>query len=249
MTQQDIFQTAQEQLAIDLNCSTADLISEKDTFIFTEAKNNPGRRSFPRDERHFEMATIGHATVITTTPDILHIIKPMLDGKSRDEGFAMPFVYYHTLVHLPDLKALKPISPPVGFDYEIVERDNIPALYEIKGFENAIGYDINHPRPDMQAWLAKKDGKIVGMAGCSADCARMWQVGIDVLPDYRNHNLAVYLVTQLTLEILSRGYVPYYSTSVSNIASQRVAYRSGYAPVWTCAYKGKFDGFETAPVG
>lgn len=28
-------------------------------------------------------------------------------------------------------------------------------------------------------------GKLVGLAGCSADCAGMWQIGIDVLPEYR----------------------------------------------------------------
>ena len=238
MTQKGILQTAQEQLATDLNCSPEDLMNEKDTFVFTEVKNNPGRRPFPRDERHFEMATMGRAIVITATPDILHIIKPMLDGKSRDEAFAMPFVYSHTLAYLPDLKSLKPITPPEGFEYEMVEQDGIPVLYAAKGFENAIQYDTNRPRPDTLVWLAKKDGKIVGMSGASIDCAKMWQVGIDILPGYRNNNLAAYLVTQLTLEILNRGYVPYYCTSVSNVASQRVAHRSGYAPAWACAFKG-----------
>ena len=247
MTQKDMLQIVHEQLAIDLNCQPNDLVSDDDVFIFTKAKDNPGRRPFPRDERHFEMATFGHSTVVSASPCILEIIKPMLEGKSRDEGFSMPFIYSHALCHLPDLKAISPLTTPQGFDYEIVERDGIPALYEVKGFNNAISYNINNPRPDVLAYLAKKDGAIIGMAGASVDCAKMWQVGIDVLPEYRNRNLAAHLVSQLTLDILNRGYVPYYSTSVSNIASRRVAHRSGYAPAWVCSYKGKFDGFETAP--
>jgi len=99
----------------------------------------------------------------------------------------------------------------------------------------------------MLAITAKKDGHIIGMAGTSADCAKMWQVGMDVLPEYRNYGLAAYLVNRLTLEILERGYIPYYGTGTSNIASQRVAHRVGYYPAWVCVYKGKFDGLEISP--
>jgi predicted GNAT family acetyltransferase len=97
------------------------------------------------------------------------------------------------------------------------------------------------------ATLAKKDGRIVGIAGASDDCAKMWQVGVDVLPEFRNFGLAAHLVNRLTLEILKRGFIPYYGTSESHIASQRVAHRAGYYPAWICAYKGKFDGLELSP--
>ena len=249
MTQKEMLQIVQQQLAVDLNCSTGDLMCDSSRFIFTEAKDNPGRRPFPREKRHFEMATMGRSVVVSATPDILDIVKPMLEGKTRDEGFSMPFVYGHTICYLPDLKTIKEPNPPEGFDYEMIEQDGMPALYAVKGFNNAIQYDIHRPRPDVLVWLAKKDGIIVGMAGASADCAKMWQIGIDVLPEYRSHGLAVFLVTRLAVEILNRGYVPYYSTSESNIASQRVAFRSGFFPAWACTYKGKFDGFETAPIG
>jgi len=85
---------------------------------------------------------------------------------------------------------------------------------------NAIGLDsdyITRFREFLVA-LAKANGCIVGMAGVSNDCAKMWQVGMDVLPEYRNRGLAAYLVNRLTLEILNRGYIPYYGTSHSNIA-------------------------------
>jgi len=247
MTQKDIIRIVQEQLTVDLNCRLNDLNSDKDVFVFTKVKDNPGRRPFPRDERHFEMATMGRATVISASPCILDVIKPMLEGKNRDEGFSMPFVYGHALCHLPDLKAVKPANPPQGFEYEIVEKSGMQELYAVKGFNNALAYDLHRPRPDVLAYLAKKDGIVIGMSGASADSATMWQVGIDVLPEFRNHNLAAYLVSQITFDILGRGYVPYYTTSVSNIASQRVAHRVGYSPAWACAYKGKFEGFETAP--
>jgi GNAT superfamily N-acetyltransferase len=156
----------------------------------------------------------------------------------------MPFVYGHSLYYLPDLAQIKPLNQPDGFTYEIVEQDDIFMLYQNAGFRNALGYDANHLRPDIMATFAKKDGRIVGIAGASDDCARMWQVGMDVLPEFRNCGLAAYLVNLLTLKIMERGFIPYYGTSESNIASQRVAHRAGYLPAWICVYKGKFDGLE-----
>lgn len=247
MTTQEMLRIVQSQLAIDLNCTPDDLNGEKDSFIFTEAQANPGRRPFPRSEQHFEMLSMGRSIVVSATPDILGAVKPLLDGQDRDDAFSMPFVYGHSLYYLPDLAQIKPLVSPDGFVYEMVEQDDIPALYQYEGFRNAVQYDINHPRPDVLVTLAKKNGHIVGMAGASNDCARMWQIGMDVLPDYRHYGLAAYLVNQLTLEVLERGYLPYYGTASSNIASQRVAHRAGYYPAWVCSYKGKFAGLELSP--
>jgi len=237
----------QSQLATDLNCTSNDLNGKKDSIFFTIARENPGRRPFPRSEQHFEMLSMGRSIVISASRDILEIVKPLLNGKDRDEAFSMPFVYGHGLYYLPDLAVIKPVDPPVGFLYEMIEQDDIPALYQYEGFRNAIQYDDNHPRPDILVMHAKKSNQIVGMAGASNDCSMMWQVGMDVLPECRNVGLAAYLANSLTLEILNRGYVPYYGTSSVNIASQRVAHRAGYYPAWVCAYKGRFDGSELAP--
>lgn len=247
MTTQEMLYIVQSQLATDLSCTVADINGEKDSFVFTEAQENPGRRPFPRSEQHFEMLTMGNAIIVSATPEVLEIVKPLLAGKTRDEAFAMPFVYGYSLYYLPDLAHISPLDPPDGFVYELIEQVDIPALYQFEGFRNALGYGANHPRPDVLAVVAKKNDRIVGMAGASQDCAKMWQIGMDVLPEHRNHGLAAYLVNSLTLEILRRGYVPYYGTSSANIASQRTAHRAGYAPAWVCVYKGKFEGLELAP--
>lgn len=54
--------------------------------MFFEAKENPGRRPFPRDERHFEMVTMGHAIIVSATDDIMPYLKEQLSDKSRDEA-------------------------------------------------------------------------------------------------------------------------------------------------------------------
>lgn len=249
MTTHDMLRLVQTQLALEMNCSIKDLNGEKDSFVFTEVKDSPGRRPFPKNEQHFEMLSMGKSVVISATPGILEFVKPLLDGKERDEAFSMPFVYGHSLYYLPDLQQMKQLASPDGFDFEIIEQNGIPLLYRYGGFRNALQYNAGHPRPDILAMLAKKDGIIAGIAGASKDCAMMWQVGMDVLSEYRNHGLAAYLVNRLTSEILKRGFVSYYGTASSNIASQRVAHRAGYFPAWICAYKGRFDGLVCLPTG
>ena len=79
---------------------------------------------------------------------------------------------------------------------------------------------------------AYDSGKLVGLAGCSADCEQMWQIGIDVLPDYRRQGIASALTSRLATEILARGKVPFYCAAWSNIKSVRNAIRSGFRPAW-----------------
>jgi len=245
---QEMLSVVQTQLAIELNCAVQDLTGAKDTMVFTCAKENPGRRPFPRNEQHFEMLTMGNAIVVTASPEILDIVKPQLAGKSRDEAFSMPFVYGHALSYLPDLSLPCALPPCDGFAYTLLEQAEIPRLYQQNGFERALQYDANHARPDVLAITAEQNGTLAAAAGASRDCDSMWQIGIDVLPQYRGHGLASFLVRRLTDEILRRGIVPYYCTSPSNISSQRAAHRAGYFPAWLCSYQGRFAGYELLPV-
>ena len=74
--------------------------------------------------------------------------------------------------------------------------------------------------------------KLIGFAGCSADCDSMWQIGIDVLPDYRRQGIASALTARLALECLERDKVPFYCVAWSNIPSVRNAIRAGFRPAW-----------------
>ena len=81
--------------------------------------------------------------------------------------------------------------------------------------------------------LGAYDGqKLIGLAGCSADCGEMWQIGIDVLPEYRRAGVASALTSGLALEIVKRGKAPFYCAAWSNIKSVRNAVRCGFRPAW-----------------
>ena len=60
----------------------------------------------------------------------------------------------------------------------------------------------------------------------------MWQIGINVLPEYRRRGIASALTSRLATETVARGKVPFYCCAWSNIASARNAARSGFRPTW-----------------
>ena len=60
----------------------------------------------------------------------------------------------------------------------------------------------------------------------------MWQIGIDVLPEYRRQGIASTLTRRLAIEILKCGKVPFYCAAWSNVKSVRNAIKSGFRPAW-----------------
>ncbi|WP_313886456.1 GNAT family N-acetyltransferase [Bacillus sp. SD088] len=182
--------------------------------------------------------------MVSATPERLLIAKAMMQGKDRDSIFSLPFIRGLYIHYLPDLKGINPILPTENFTFLLVEEDGVANLLEKTDFHNAIIYDTNLPWQTGMAMLAKKDGEIVGVAGASKTCEKLWQIGIDILPEYRNLGLAGYLVNKLTFAILERGDVPSYDVIASNLASQKVAQRSGYFPAWISDWRCNFDGLE-----
>ena len=91
-------------------------------------------------------------------------------------------------------------------------------------------YTFCKTAPDMVGVAALKDGEILGMAGASMDSPVMWQIGINVEPEGRGKGIATMLVSLLKNEILSKGRLPYYGTSMGHIASQKVALGAGFVP-------------------
>ena len=97
-------------------------------------------------------------------------------------------------------------------------------------WSNALCADRKHL--DVLGVGAYDNGKLIGLAGCSADCDDMWQIGVDVLSEYRRKGIASAITSRLAVEILSRGKIPFYCTAWSNIRSVRNAVKSGFIPAW-----------------
>ncbi len=128
---------------------------------------------------------------------------------------------------LPDVDRLAPLDCPL--ETRILTAADFPPLYRPE-WSNALCAERREL--DVLGVGAYDHGHLVGLAACSADCAEMWQIGVDVLPDYRRRGIASALTSRLACEILARGKVPFYCSAWSNLRSVHNAMRSGFRPAW-----------------
>ena len=71
--------------------------------------------------------------------------------------------------------------------------------------------------------------KLIGLAACSMDCEDMWQIGIDILPEYRGLKLTA-LTSRLSGEIFKCGKIPFYCASWANIRVRQKCCRKRVPP-------------------
>lgn len=239
MDKKSMMQIVYNQLAIDYNCSPQDFL--KEGLIFTEAKELKGRRPYPFITPRLEMITFGNGVVINASSDIISLVKNKLKGKTRFEVLNMPFICGVNPYFLPNVNNMSLVNKIDNFDFELVEKCDIENLYKYKGFDYSLQYNVKSLHPEALAMVVKQKDDIVGVASAVEECKTFWQINVDVLPPYRGNNLAVIMVNTLTIEVLNRGIVPYYSTDCSNLASQRVAVKSGYIPTWSHCFRTRID--------
>ena len=132
---------------------------------------------------------------------------------------------------LPDLDALYAKERETAIPYEMrtLTQKDFADLY-LPEWSNALCEKRKHL--DVLGVGAYDGDRLVGLAGCSADSERMWQIGIDVLPAYRRQGIASALTRRLATLALDRGKVPFYCAAWCNIKSVRNAIRSGFRPAW-----------------
>jgi RimJ/RimL family protein N-acetyltransferase len=232
------------QLAADYACEVDQLSGDGVSLV--ESRRLPGRRRFPWREKRLGLVTMGRGVVICCDAGRLNWARTHLADLERDGLFAAANVtrlqdYVRADGQYMDGPVLKFTCAPGrlreglaagGLSYELFEGDRVERLYPHREFSNALGLGRDPARPDVLACAARHDGRVVGLAGASADSDELWQIGVDVAPEYRERGVARDLVCRVTRAILERGRVPYYSTYASNLASIRVAASVGFSLSW-----------------
>lgn len=255
LTKDGIERKFKEQLALELNCAPEDFSGEE--IIITGPVLHENRRKFSDQPFFLQMATFGAGAVISADERLHPRLREWAKGKRgfwlfeqhnyleldrllRGYGYKMALTH-HMFTPTTEIAAVE-----TGFPVRWLEQGDIPPFYGREEFSNALCDRFRPERPDVLAVAALDGEEIMGMAGCSADTPELWQIGIDVLPRYRGRGIGKTLVALLRNEALRRGALPYYGTSLSNIASWRVALASGFLPAWVeaearKAEDGKFE--------
>lgn len=241
ITQTDIFDEVKKQLTYEFNCAQDDFSKEENTI--TTPILHEKRRKFSDELFFIQMATFGNGTVISADESIHPWLREWIHGKRgiwlfeqhnfyELETEIRKYGYKMSLTHHMFLPKAEFISIDTDLDIKWLEQEEIKEYHGREEFSNAICDHFRPDRPDVLAVVALDGDKIMGMAGCSADTPRLWQIGIDVDPAYRGRGIAKTLVTLLRNEVFRRGAIPYYGTSLSNLASWKTALSSGFTPAW-----------------
>ena len=156
--------------------------------------------------------------------------------------FECPFLYGQTIGYLPDFKADRKLATLDGITFVRYENEELAQLQGVEGFEDALDYDVEGKIISKIALVAKDGERIIGIAAANEVFEGVWEVGIDVVKAYRRKKVAYTLVNNLSIELLQREIVPLYRAASSNIASQAVAHRSGFMPVYVESYRTYLDG-------
>lgn len=241
MNKQEIDQAIKLQLSYEFNCRPEDFSGEEN--VITTPVLHEKRRMFSEKPFFLQMATFGANVVISADERIHPWLKTWLEGKRgfwtleqhnfyeletelRKYGYKMALTH-HMFVPTPEFMDIQ-----TDLKIRWLETADIMEFYGREEFSNAICDHFRPDRPDVLAVVALDGEKIMGMAGCSADTPLLWQIGIDVLPEYRGRGIATTLVTLLRDEVFRRGAIPYYGTSLSNYGSWKTALGSGFVPAW-----------------
>ena len=239
LTNEEIWRIALNQSAIDYGCAPEDFLAERGRAVIS--RNHPAARKYLPLPFDFDMTSYGSCIVAQCREDLAPLAQRYIE--TYDVAHAL---------ETPHLQALDDLLAPYGLktcfmaeyflpDVEVLRE--LPCGYALRLLHQADFADLY--KPEWSDALCEKrkeldvlgvgayDGeKLVGLAGCSADCGEMWQIGVNVLPEYRRKGIAAAITSRLALEILARGKVPFYCAAWCNLKSVRNAIKCGFRPAW-----------------
>ena len=241
MTKDEIAAKFKGQLAMELGCAPEDFSGEET--VLTSPVLPEERRKFSEKPFFLQMATFGGGAVISAAEELHPWLREWTKGKrgfwlfEQHNYFALDrelrkYGYQMALTHHMFIPTPDPAEIETDLPHRWLEQGDLAPFYGREEFSNALCDRFRPERPDVLAVAALDGEELVGMAGCSADTPELWQIGVDVLPRYRGRGIGRTLVTLLRSEALRRGALPYYGTSLSNIASWRIALAAGFLPAW-----------------
>ncbi|MDE6613333.1 MAG: GNAT family N-acetyltransferase [Clostridia bacterium] len=240
MTNEYILRTALAQSAVDMNCRPEDF--SKSENVIVQSAENDGARKYLQLPFGCNLVTYG-GNIVASVGDkrLIKHVENYVSAKPVYRCFETPYIldFNDTLkkfglritcmaeYFLPDLKILSEL--PCAYEIRILRPAEFKNLY-LEEWSNALCKDRRHL--DEIAVGAYDGNKLIALAGASADCESMYQIGVDVLPEYRGKGVAGALTSRIALEILNMGKVPFYCAAWSNIKSVKNAVKCGFRPAW-----------------
>ena len=253
MDDRQIWRIALEQSAIDSSCQPEDFLAGEPRVV--RSKPDPKARAYLDLPFGCDLTSYGSNVVASVGPAAEAAARRYVEAYPAEHCFETPHLHVLegelrqlglSICHmaeyfLPDLQRMERLTCP--YETRLLEPGQLAELYQPQ-WGNALCEKRKHL--DQLAVGAFHRGELVGLAGCSADCDAMWQIGVDVLPAYRGQGIAGAVTSQLAHAVFQRGKVPFYCAAWSNIKSVRNALRCGFKPAWVQLTAKPVDQVEKA---
>ncbi len=239
MTNQEIWKIALEQSAIDCNCDPEDFGKPENKIVLSRAHSKA--RAYLPLPFECDMVSYGTNIVAQVSPRMKETVEWFLGKYDVPHCFEAPnaialheklaaFGYkvcFMAEYFLPDINLVREL--PCHYELRVLEPADFAHLYTDE-WSDALCENRRHL--DKIAVGAYDGGKLIGLAGASADCETMYQIGVNVLPEYRRQGVAAAVTSRLAVEIFKLGKVPFYCAAWSNVKSVRNALKCGFKPAW-----------------
>lgn len=239
MNNQDILNIALEQSAFDCSCSPSDFMQTENKVVLS--KKSPKARAYLQLPFECGLVSYGNNIVAQVSERLFDEVSAYINKYAPEHCFETPNLYvlaealkkydlkicFMAEYFLPDINLLKPLT--CDYQMKTLHPKDFENLYSDK-WSNALCRE--RKQLDVIAIGAYENDNLIGLAGASADCEKMYQIGIDVAPQYRKKGVASALTSRLALEIIAMEKVPFYCAAWSNIKSVRNALKCGFRPAW-----------------
>jgi len=241
MDNERILRIAMQQQAIDYNCVPEDFYSHENKVVIS--KENPKARAYLKLPFFCALTSFGNNIVASVNADIADFVSEYIEGKKIEDCFTPPNIFalndelrkhgreisFCAQRPLPDVSLIKPVS--CGYEIKLLHPDEYSDLYGRPEWSTVTGSG-KRKHLDRTSVGAYDGDKLIGLVGSEASCESMWQIGIEVLPDYRRKGVAKALTSRLALEILSIDVVPFPGNRWANIRSLKTQLSCGFKPAW-----------------
>lgn len=239
MTNREIMQIAVQQSAADSCCRADDFFCEENKVVISEKRTDA--RKYLELPFDCDLTSYGNNIVASVSENLVDTVESYINKYPVEHCFETPNllvlmerlkpfdlnICFMAEYFLPDITIITPLT--CGYELRVMEAEDFAGYY-LPEWRNALCE--KRKQLDVLAVGAFENEKLIGLAGCSADCDTMWQIGIDVLPEYRCLGIASSLTSTLAVEALKRNKVPFYCCAWSNIKSAKNAIKSGFRPAW-----------------
>ena len=239
LTNKEIWRIALAQSAIDYGCDPEDFLAETGTVTISRA--HPKARKYLPLPFDFDMTSYGNCIVAQCSEALAPVAAEYIAKYNASHALETPHLQaldellapyglktcFMAEYFLPDVELLKEL--PCGYELRVLHPLDFADLYRPEWCDALCA---DRAQLDVLGVGAYDGETLVGLAGCSADCEDMWQIGVNVLPQYRRRGIAAAVTSRLALEILAREKVPFYCAAWCNLKSVRNAIKCGFRPAW-----------------